>query len=168
MTHHITKPTPLPAVVRWPPSWTGRSNHHFTGTLVQAQLNAGKVGESVILLYFHSKNLLFAKHRPILTSYSFLVFISALVAVHNIEYSYMTSHSIYMRDIKASGPACHPPNHSDVLQSRLTCHPSVAIMTHHITKPTPLPAVVRWPPSWTGRSNHHFTGMLVQALSSLS
>ena len=92
--------------------------------------------------------------------------ISALVTVHNIEY--MTSCSIYMWDIKASGPACHPPNHSEVLQSRLTGHPGVAVMTRDISKPTPLPAVVRWPPSWTGRSNHHFTGTLVQALSSLS
>ena len=88
--------------------------------------------------------------------------------MHNIEHSYMTSRSIYMRDIKASGPACHPPNHSEVLQSRLTCHPGVAVMTRHITKPTPLPAVVRWPPSWTGRSNHHFIGTLVEALSPLS
>ena len=31
---------------------------------------------------------------------SSLVFLSALVAVHNIEYSYMTSRSIYMRDIR--------------------------------------------------------------------
>ena len=43
-----------------------------------------------------------------------------------------------------------------------------AVMTRHITKPTPLPAVVNWPRSWTGRSNHHFTGMLVEALSPLS
>ena len=100
MTRHITKPTPLPAVVRWPPSWTGRSNHHFIGTLVQAFLpfleenltpgysllpfffstDDGKVGKSVMLLYFHSKNLLFAKHRPILTSYSFPVFIAIVVS----------------------------------------------------------------------------------------
>ena len=99
---------------------------------------------------------------------SSLVFLSPLVVVQNVDHSYITSRSIYVRDIKASGPACHPPNHSEVLQSRLTCHPGVAVMTRHITKPTPLLAVVRWPPSWTGRSNHHFTGMLVQALSSLS
>ena len=40
----------------------------------------GKVGESVMLLYFHSNNLLFAKHRPILTSYSFPVFIAIVVS----------------------------------------------------------------------------------------
>src|SRR5215216_2087694 len=79
----------------------------------------------------------------------------------------MTSRSIYMRDIKASEPACHPPNHSEMLQSRLTGDPGVAVMTRHITKPTPLPAVVKWPRSWTGRSNHHFTGTLVEALSPL-
>ena len=33
-----------------------------------------------MLLYFHSKNLLFAKHRPILTSYSFPVFIAIVVS----------------------------------------------------------------------------------------
>ena len=40
----------------------------------------GKVGESVMLLYFHSKNLLFVKHRPILTAYSFPVFIAIMVS----------------------------------------------------------------------------------------
>ena len=40
----------------------------------------GKVGESVMLLYFHSKNLLFVKHRPILTAYSFPVFIAIVVS----------------------------------------------------------------------------------------
>jgi len=88
--------------------------------------------------------------------------------VHNIEHSYMTSCSIYMRDIKASGPACHPRNHSKVLQSRLTGHLGVAVITHHITKPTPLPAVVKWPRSWTGWSNHHFTRTLVEAPSPIS
>ena len=33
-----------------------------------------------MLLYFHSKNLLFAKHRPILTAYSFPVFIAIVVS----------------------------------------------------------------------------------------
>ena len=33
-----------------------------------------------MLLYFHSKNLLFAKHRLILTSYSFPVFIAIVVS----------------------------------------------------------------------------------------
>ena len=99
---------------------------------------------------------------------SSLIFLSALVAVHNIEHYYMTSRSIYMLDIKASGPACHPPNHSEVLQSKLTGYPGVAVMTRHITKPTPLPAVVKWPRSWTGRSNHHFTGTLIEAISPLS
>ena len=79
----------------------------------------------------------------------------------------MTSRSIYMQDIKASGPACHPPNRSEVLQLRLTGHPGVAVMTRHITKPTPLPVVVKWPRSWTGRSNHHFARTLVKALSPL-
>ena len=36
LTRHITKPTPLPAVVKWPRSWTRRSNRHFNGTLVEA------------------------------------------------------------------------------------------------------------------------------------
>ena len=40
----------------------------------------GKVGGSVMLLYFHSKNLLFVKHRPILTAYSFPVFIAIVVS----------------------------------------------------------------------------------------
>jgi hypothetical protein len=86
-------------VVKWPRSWTGRSNHHFTGTLVEALsaleenltlgysllpfffcTDRGKVDESVMLLYFHSKHLLFAKNRPILTAYSFPVFIAIVVS----------------------------------------------------------------------------------------
>ena len=34
-----------------------------------------------------------------------------------------------------------------MLQSRLTGHPGVADMTHHITKATHLPVVVKWPRS---------------------
>ena len=34
----------------------------------------------MMLLYFHSKNLLFAKHRLILTSYSFPVLIAIVVS----------------------------------------------------------------------------------------
>ena len=37
-----------------------------------------------------------------------------------------------------------------------------------ISQNPPLLAVVKWPRNWTGRSNHHFTGTLVEALSSLS
>ena len=92
MTRHITKPTPLPAVVRWPPSWTGRIislERSFKPFLPFLEENLtpgysllpfffctdeGKMGESVMLLYFHSKNLLFAKHRrfsqPILFPFS--------------------------------------------------------------------------------------------------
>ena len=40
----------------------------------------GKVSESVMLLYFLSKNLLFVKHRPILTAYSFPVVIVIVVS----------------------------------------------------------------------------------------
>ena len=85
---------------KWPRSWTGRNNHHFTGTLVKALsplleenltpsysllpfffcTDEGKMGESAMLLYFHSKNLLFAKHRLILTAYSFTVFIAIVVS----------------------------------------------------------------------------------------
>jgi len=76
MTRHITKPIPLPAVVKWPGKLDGRSNHHFTGTLAQSlsplyleenhtpgysllpfffSTDKGKVSESVMLLYFLSK-----------------------------------------------------------------------------------------------------------------
>ena len=75
--------------------------------------------------------------------------------VHNFEHSYMTSRSIYMR---ARVPSTKPLRGATV---ELIGHPGVAVMTGHITKPTPLPAVVKWPRSWTVRSNHHFTGMLV-------
>ena len=81
----------------------------------------------------------------------------------------MTSRSIYMRDIsKHPGPRAIHQITARCYSRDSPVTPSVAVMTRHITKPTPLPAVVRWPPSWTGRSNHHFTGTLVQALSSLS
>ena len=98
MTRHITNPTPLPAVVRWPPSWTGRIislERSFKPFLPFLEENLtpgysllpfffytdeGKVGESVMLLYFHSNNLLFAKHQPILTSYSFHFFIAMVVS----------------------------------------------------------------------------------------
>ena len=98
---------------------------------------------------------------------SSLIFLSAFVAVHNIEYSYITSCSIYMRDIKASGPACHPPNHSEVLQSRLTGHPGGRHhpsyhKTHTFTSSGKVAS--KWPRSWTGRSNHHFTRTLVEAI----
>jgi hypothetical protein len=81
MTRHITKPTPLPAVVKWPGKLEGRSNHplecslkpflpyleenHTPGYSLPPFFfctDEGKVSESVILLYFLSKNLLFAKH----------------------------------------------------------------------------------------------------------
>jgi hypothetical protein len=76
MTRHITKPIPLPAVVKWPGKLDGRINHHFTGMLAQSlsplyleenhtpvysllpfffSTDEGKVSESVMLLYFISK-----------------------------------------------------------------------------------------------------------------
>jgi hypothetical protein len=83
MTRHITKPTPLPVVVKWPGKLDGRSNHHFTGMLAQSFLpyleenhtpgysrlqfffstDGEKVSESAMLLCF-----IFG---PILTAYSF-------------------------------------------------------------------------------------------------
>ena len=104
MTRHITKPTHLLAVVKWPQSGLEVGLDEATIISLECSLkpflpfleenltpgysllpfffstDEGKVGESVIFLYFHFKNLLFVKHRPILTSYSFPIFIAIVVS----------------------------------------------------------------------------------------
>ena len=104
MTRHITKPTPLAAVVEWPRRGLEVGLDEATIISLERSLkpflpfleenltpgcsllpfffytDEGKVGESVMLLYFHSKNLLFVKHRSILIAYCFPVFIVIVVS----------------------------------------------------------------------------------------
>ena len=67
-----------------------------------------------MLLYFYSKNLLFAKHQPILTSYSFPVFIVIVVSFRLLFVCQFIDGSWSTRQRVADG---QPTGDSDLLEA---------------------------------------------------